>query len=870
MDLLERDPQLAALTAWLDETATGAGRLAVIGGEAGAGKSVLLREFSDVAARRASVLWGACDPLASPRPLGPLVDIAPHLGDDVGDLLRSGARDGLFEATLRELSARPEPTVVVFDDVHWADASTLDFLRFMGRRIDTSGVLLLVAYRDDHLEPTHPLRLALGDLVSAPSMRRLTVPPLTEAGVATLAAGSGLDTAELLRQTGGNPFFVSELVSAAGEALPTTITDAVQARVARMSPAAQTALQAAAVIGARIEPSLILQMPDVDSTALDECTAKGLLRFDPPTFVFRHELVRQAVLAGIPPGRLAQLHADALARLRTLPIAPVPLARLADHADQAGDAPGVLEFAIAAGDAAAGLKAHREAAFQYGRALRYVDAVSVDAFGVDDRIRLLERRSYECYLTDELDEAITALDAAILLLRGLDRPLAVGENLCRLSRLWWVAGHSAPAHAAAQEALDVLESLPPGRELALAWSTRSMLHMLDSEDAPAIEWGERALALATELNEPAIVAHALNNVGVARCNSGDVGGEEMLLQSLEIATTQRFEDDAARAWSNLSAVARGAYAFDQSRRYLDQGIAYCVEQDLYSSRLCLTASLVDTQCEHGEWDAAADLAAMLLDNAALSRISRVTTLTMLGKIRARRGDPGVWDALDAALADAIPTQELQFLGPVAATRAEAHWLAREPERIEAEVRGCYESALRLGDSWLVGQLGFWLWRAGCLAEVPAGAVAPFAAQIAGDWESAATTWTSWNFPYEAALALTDSSDEADLRAAIETFDGLGARPMLARTRQALRAMGASNIPRGARASTRDNPAGLTARELEVLVLLQEGLRNSEIAQRLCLSEKTVGHHVSSILAKLGVGSRAEAARRADELDVVAS
>ncbi len=432
--LVERASLVESLQGLHDEARSGSGRLVLLHGETGAGKSALVREWSVSAAERTPVLWGACDPLSSPRALGPLVDIAPLLDSTVAEMLRSGERSGLFEAALTALD-EIGPAVLVIEDVHWADASTYDFVRFVARRIDRSCLLVVVTYRDENLEPSDPLRVMLGDIASLGGVRRLGVPLLSEAAVAELAAGSGIDAVDLHAETDGNAFFVTEVLASGGEQLPSSVQEAVLSRVHRLSPQARLALQAAAVVGARIEPSLIHALPDVPTEGLDECVTSGMLRYDAPTYGFRHELVRQAVLSGITPARLGALHWQVLDRLRTLPIVPRPLARLADHAAQAGDGPAVLEFAIEAGDLAASLGSHREAAFQYGRAMPYADLLDTEA-----RISLLGRRAYECQVADQHEQAIAAWDQQVLLLRAEGRNLELVDALLGLDESFYTIG----------------------------------------------------------------------------------------------------------------------------------------------------------------------------------------------------------------------------------------------------------------------------------------------------------------------------------------------------------------------------------------------------------------------------------------------
>lgn len=465
MELLERDQQLGALNALLREVEAGEGRLALLAGDAGAGKSALVRTFCESMPEPRDAMWGMCDPLSTPRPLGPLVDIAPHLGDGIGDLLSSGRREGLFEATRAALADRRKPAIAIFEDLHWADDATLDLLRFLGRRLRAVRVLLIGTYRQDEVGPDHPLRILLGDLAPVHAVHRLSVPALSLTAVTELARGTSIDPLTLHRETGGNAFFVTEVLSDGDGGLPSTVADVVLTRVARLPAQARGTLEAAAIAGPRIDPAVLTKMRDFNPDGLDECVTSGLLHEVPPQYEFKHELARQAVLTAITPARRATLHAEVLAILLRQPDRTLHVDRLAHHAESAGDAQMTLEFAPAAAEVAACLKSHRAAAAHYRKAVQHAGLLAPR-----ERAALLEKASYEEHLIDNLADARSLAERAIEIWRELGDELRVGDVLRWLSRLYWLSGLTPLAERTAAEAISVLEFLTPGRELAMAYS----------------------------------------------------------------------------------------------------------------------------------------------------------------------------------------------------------------------------------------------------------------------------------------------------------------------------------------------------------------------------------------------------------------
>jgi len=410
-----------------------------------------------------------------------------------------------------------------------------------------------------------------------------------------------------------------------------------------------------------------------------------------------------------------------------------------------------------------------------------------------------------------------------------------------------------------------LESLPPGPELAMAYSNRSQLDMLAHEVPAAIEGAQRTIALAQALGRSDIVSHALNNLGSARMIAGDEAGRDDVERSLHIALQGDLQEHAARAYTNLASMSVASRDYERGARYLHDGIAYCDDRDLDSWRLYMVSWSARARFEQGDWDRASEDAEAVLRDPRTAPITRITALTVLGHLRVRRGDPDAGSPLEQARTLVSGVRETQRLAPLASAFADAAWLVGDREGVIREVQAAYELVREQHDPWSKGMLAIWLWRAGSLDQVPADIAEPYALEIAHDWQGAARVWSALGCRYEQANMLAWYGGEAELREALALFEQLGTAPAAQALRKQMRARGVQGIPRGSRTSTRLDPHGLTRREAEILTLLSQGLRNAAIAKRLFLSTKTVDHHVSAILTKLGVPSRAQAAAMARKL-----
>jgi tetratricopeptide (TPR) repeat protein len=469
--LLERDSELDMLSAQLAGAAAGSGRLVLVRGEAGVGKTAVVRHFCAAYRTRMRVWSGACDALFTARPLGPLLDMAADADGVLSDVLDGDVKPHDVVAALARMVAADGPAVLVFEDVHWADEATLDVLKLLGRRVEAIPALVLVTYRDDELDARHPLRVVVGELARHRAVRHLPLAPLTQAAVRRLAERSELDVDRLHEATGGNPFFVLEVLAAGGLVIPPTVRDAVLARAGRLSPSARTLLDAAAISPPRIDLWLLQRLVADEIDHLDECLASGMLAAHRETVEFRHELARLTVEDSIAPHRRVALHRRALDALRDPPSGVTDLVRLSHHAAAAGDARAVLSFAPAAAARAAALGAHREAAALYARALAHTDDVPLE-----QRARLLVARAYECYLSGRFEDALEAHESALGCRRRLQDRVLEGDSLRTLSRLLRYTRRAGEALAVGREAVALLERLEPGRELALAYCNLSHLY----------------------------------------------------------------------------------------------------------------------------------------------------------------------------------------------------------------------------------------------------------------------------------------------------------------------------------------------------------------------------------------------------------
>jgi DNA-binding CsgD family transcriptional regulator len=860
--LLERTGDLAALERSLAQARGGRGSFVLVSGEAGIGKTALVRAFCEGHRGAARVLWGVCDPLFTPRPLGPLLDVAEVVGGELAELVRAGARPhDVMMALRRELGGR-RPTIVVVDDAQWADEATLDVLRLLASRLGSVRGAVIVIYRDDELDRWHPLRIVVGEIGSSQAITRIRLQPFSLQAVTSLASRHGASPAELYGKTRGNPFFVTEVLAASNLGVPPTVRDAVLARAARLSPAARELLEAVAIAPSQTELWLLDTLIEDASGRLAECVAGGMLTVRSGSVSFQHELARQAFEAAIEEHRKARLHRAALAALAAPPAGAPDLARLAHHADAAEDDDAVLRFAPAAAARASKLGAHREAASLYARALRVAAAVPLSL-----RAKLFEGRAAECFLTTQFEAAVDAMRRALDCYVELGDQLREGNALRWLAQLVWQVGVLAEAQDIALQAVSVLEPLGPAWQLVAAYCQVAQLLIADEDPESARVWAARAAELAARMRDNRAAANAHRTVGWVEFFAGEPGGLEKLERCIDLYEAAGLEADAAVTRVVIARTAARFRLHDVAERHVSGGLAYCEGIDFDVYRYYLLSWRAKLQLAAGHWNAAAQTAEICLGEPC--PFARIHALVALGLVRARRGDPDPWTPLDEALELAQPRRELQWIAPVAIARAEAAWLEGRNDTAAAATDTTFEFSRSKNSPYTTG-LAYWRWRAGLEAEVPITRDDPYTLEMAGEWARAAESWDMIGCPYESAMARASADDEPALRRALTELQRLGARPAAGIVTRRLHERGVRGLPRGPRRATRHNPANLTAREVEVLLLIAQGLPNADVAERLFLSPKTVDHHVSAILRKLDVRTRGEASAEAARLGLTSS
>jgi len=862
--LIERSGFLDILQSHFDNIAEDGGHCIFISGEAGIGKTSLVKAFCRKTGDNANIYLGTCDSLFAPRPLAPVYDILLQLGSKLPEKSNDIAdHTSFFTRIFRELKNRKEESLVIFEDIHWADEATLDFIKFLARRISQLRCLFILSYRDNEIHTHHPLRNVLGQLNSG-SFTRLQLLPLSEQAVEKMAAERGHHGKDVYAISGGNPFYVTELLASYNAGIPESIKDSILSAYNRTEEKTRQIWDLISVIPDSFETKYLEKFEPCYTSSIENSLAFGILFIKEGHIFFKHELFRRTIESSLSPLKRVSLNKKILALLREGFEQTGDIERIIHHAKNANEYDLVVQYAPVAAKRAVSLGAHTEAAKLYLSAIEYYQGNDTDTL-----IQFYGPYAYECYLTNQIKEAIIYQEKALRIWKGKNDTEKTGDTLRFLSRLWWFEGKREKAETYARQAIETLELEPSSRIKAMALSNMSQLKVISYNLDESISWGIKAIEMAKELGDEEVLCHALNNVGTSQCliQSSRQKGIEILRQSLEIAQKNSYHEDAARAYLNLALHATKMKDYVLAKKTFEEGIQYCEDRDLDLYTILLMVFRARLHFETGNWQQAYDIANDFIKKEDQLAIVKTGALVIVSTIKMRRGDSDLLPLLLEAKEKAFETIEPRSVIPTVAALLEYEWITGTSFISQADLNYAISMFETRGNIYEKSEFAFWLSKAGKqqlqLDEYFEG----YDLHNKASALNAADLWKQLGCPYEQALALFEGNED-DKRKAIEMVHNLGADAVYEKLKLEMRRSGIKSIPRGIRKTTQSNPAFLTDRELDILQLLQEGLHNKEIASRLFISAKTVDHHISSILFKLDVNSRIKAVQEAIHLNII--
>lgn len=856
-DLLDRDAALATLDAALAHAAAGHGQVVAVRGPAGIGKTQLIDAFLARHPSGTTSLRGSCDDLITPRPLAPLHDIGRQVGGELGALMRAGAsRDEVLHALLDHLARVPPPVVLVLEDLHWADEATLDLALSLSRRIAERPLLMVISLRADELLVDRDVTRVLAAM-PAGTVHHLDLPPLSLPAVSRLAAGTGIDPSALHRVTGGNPFYVTEVV-ASGELQPTpSVAAAVAARVGRLPAATQRLLELVSVVPARVEAPLLDRLEPDWPTVLEPAERLGIVTLVDDAVAFRHELARAAVEQTLSRLAARRLHARVLEVLQSVEVEP---SRVVHHADLAGDVDAIVAFAPAAARIARAAESHREAVAHYTRALQHADR-----FAPDERARLSMDLARSGMAADQPPAALDAAQAGVAAARESGDAALLGEALSRQAWIASWASHVRPAAAAADEAIHVLEPHGPSASLALAYAARCWVALSAWDAAGTRHWAARCDETAAAVGDPARAVHG--EVFLRALELSETGDDGPMRDAITRARDLREREITSQGYTvaTTALVYRREHA--RADQWCEESLAHCEEYEYDGWARYFHALRAMIRLDTGEWRAVESEVDAALERHQHAVWATCMATTTRGRLWARTGHEGAREELERGWAMAGELGVPQTRYPAAIGLTELDWLEGTLDGVREELAEVRAEAAALGWAAMVGEIEVWASRSGATDVDPDRLAGPFRLVLQGRHADAARLWERLGCRYEQATCLVLADDPEAVLEGLAILDELGAAPLGRRTRSRLRELGVTAVPRGPREETREHPAGLTARQVEVLVLLGEQLTNQQIADRLVVSKRTVDHHVGAILMKLGASSRQEAVTMARSMGV---
>jgi DNA-binding CsgD family transcriptional regulator len=864
MGLIERDRFMALLQQHFDAILAGEGHCILLTGEAGIGKTALVKAFCKQRTAECTIYQGACDGLFTPRPLAPLYDVLWQINKErwpVPPLQEE--RSVLFASFFQELRTKRGRLLLVFEDIHWADEGTLDFIKFLVRRIDQLPCLFILTYRDDEIHSSHPLRNVLGRL-PPDSFTKIVLTPLSKQAVTGMAMQKGYNGEDVYRISGGIPFYVNEILASYSPGVPDNIKDSILAVYERQEESTKNAWQIFSVIPEGLELDRFGKIRSTLDKAINHCFTIAVIIVQNDKVVFKHELYRRTIEESLTPLRRMELNKMMLDLFLESFEEKGEIERILHYAKNANEKELVVKYAPEAARKAASMGAHIQAAKLFLTAIEYFEGHDTDQLA-----SLYEAYAYECYLSNQIKEAICFTEKVLDIWKEQADIQKTGASLHFLSRLWWFAGNRKNAEKFAWQGIEVLKDEPASSTKAMAFSNISQLKMLSNEPAECILWGEKAIEMAEELGNKQILSHALNNVGTVQLfiPSSEQKGLERLQQSLAIALQHSYHEHAARAYTNLGNVAVKKRNYVLAAKTLEEGIRYCEERDLNSWTAYMLSLNARLNLETGNWTMARAIADGLLKNDNQPAITKITVAIVLAAINMRTGEKDVLPFLVEARALAFETMELQQIIPVMVAFLEYEWLTGKTVIEKEDIEKTAALMQKTGIAAEKNEFACWMSKARRQFAFDNETAEEYDISSEAKLSKAAAFWEKAGCPYEQALVLFEGPEE-DKRRAIAIILELGATAVAEKMKQEMRNLGMKSIPRGIRSSTRSNAALLTAREMDILRLLKEELPNREIAAQLYISPKTVDHHISSILFKLDTDSRSKAVSEAVRIGIL--
>ncbi|HEU5167065.1 MAG TPA: AAA family ATPase [Chitinophagaceae bacterium] len=860
-DLIERAEFLNSLEMKFNSVAEGEGHCILLSGEAGIGKTSLIKVFCQDKKNDCKIYHGTCDALFTPRPLAPIYDIIMQMrGDNNLDATNSSA---LFSQLFHEIENQHRTTLIVIEDIHWADEATLDLIKSFARRIHRLRCLFILTYRDNEILDNHPLRNVLGQL-PPDSFTRLQLSPLSKEAVEKMAEERGYKGEDVFSISGGNPFYVTEILASYSPGVPDNIKDAILSVYLQQEKGTKTAWEICSVIPEGLEINRFAKIKSSLDAEMDHCFALRIIIVKNDRVIFKHELYRRTIEGSLSPFKRITLNKKILDLFLDSFEQEGEIERIVHYAKNANENKVVVKYAPIAARQAASMGAHIEASKLFLTAIEYSDGNDAEQM-----VEFYESYAYECYLTNQVKDAIIYQGKALKIRQQKNEIEQAGNNLRLLSRLWWFDGNRQEAEKYGKQAIEILESQPPSKAKAMAYSNMSQLKMLSDETAECVGWGNKAIEMAKELKDNEIRCHAMNNVGSAlwKTNSSREKGREMLFESLDIALENSFHEHAARAYSNIGTIYLLFKEYELARPILEEGINYCEERNLDASKNYKLYVKAKIFFETGDWGQASLILENLLSNPSQLGSVKIFALTVLAIIKIRKGDEDALVYLDEAKLLALKTKEHTRIILVMIAELEHEWLTGKKRITEEELQLSIDLIKKIDNNFLNSEFAFWLKKVRKKDLDISGLYEPYKLLKEGKIKSAVGFWETKGCPFEMALALF-AGNEDDMKKALLIFQQIGADAVCERMKMEMRAGGIKKIPRGLRESTKTNPAQLTNRELDVLHLLQKGIQNKEIAGALFISPKTADHHISNILFKLDVNSRSKAVAEAIRLGIL--